>query len=652
MRNLFLCATAVGLCLSISPASAQQAISTPILTTDENFRDLAGIAASFGGTGFADTTSHNGVMRTGVFYRSEALTGLSNADWTTLSSLRIGLDVDLRTPAEMIGPPSPMAPNAGPDWVPRGAAYTNVNIYGTQAPPATPALTSPPSDAVAYMTSTYQGFVTDPNQRAAFRTALLDLANEPLAALFHCSGGKDRTGWTAAILQTIAGVSPTTIMNDYLATNAYMAGYVNQILGAVPANQRPTLQVLLGVQPEFLQAGLDQVIATYGSMQAYLTQGLGLTQADIYVLRAKMVEYPMLPGQSAFVGNSASGAALLNALQNSPLSGNYTAYNYYLQSAIDAGTLWGVESQVGGQVHADAAAYLLRLPMWLDGAIAPYTTGRDLADGKTRVWLAGVGNYFTSDGRDGIAGSIERSAGPVLGTTYRIDERGVVNAGIGYTWGSVGSAGASAEVDTVLATIGGRYGLSSLETGPYVAARADFGWVNYQSKRPLGGGLGTAQGSTQGAVYGGRADLGDVIRLAFFTVTPQVGVRITQVSLGGFDESGSELALAVQAINHISADLVADLNVGLDPQQLYGWTVVPSAVLGYELIGSPQVESIGSLYGFAVSQVSAYDSHYFLKAGLNVTAKHEAFTVKAALYAVEAEKSRGVDAQLSVGYAF
>jgi hypothetical protein len=85
----------------------------------------------------------------------------------------------------------------------------------------------------------------------------------------------------------------------------------------------------------------------------------------IYVLRAKMVDYLTLPGECGFAGNAAAGAAFLNALQKSPLSGHYTAYNYYLLSAIDAGTLGGVQAQVGGQVHADAASYVLRQPMWL-----------------------------------------------------------------------------------------------------------------------------------------------------------------------------------------------------------------------------------------------------------------------------------------------
>jgi hypothetical protein len=182
-------------------------------------------------------------------------------------------------------------------------------------------------------------------------------------------------------------------------------------------------------------------------------------------------------------------------LQNSPLSGHYTAYNYYLQSAIDAGTLGGVETRVGGQVHADAASYLSRQPMWIETAIAPYTSSRDLGAGQTRYWQAGLGGYFASDGHAGVAGSTERSAGPLTGATYRIDHRASVDLGIGYNWGSVGSAGAGADVNTLLATLGGRYGFSSLEAGPFLAARANVGWVDYQSRRALGEGLGTARGA-------------------------------------------------------------------------------------------------------------------------------------------------------------
>ena len=150
MRNILLCATPAVL-LSFAPASDQQAISTPILLSDENFRDLAGISAGNGGTGFVNTTSNNGAMRTGVFYRSEALSTLNYADSLILSKLRIGLDIDLRTPSEIAGPANlPLSPNAGADIYPDGVYYTKVNIYGTNSPPTTVGVVTDKATAITW----------------------------------------------------------------------------------------------------------------------------------------------------------------------------------------------------------------------------------------------------------------------------------------------------------------------------------------------------------------------------------------------------------------------------------------------------------------------------------------------------------------------
>ena len=646
MRRTLLGATPAVFWLVVTHALAQQPISTPILASDGNFRDLAGIAANYGGTGFADTAAHDGVMRTGVFYRSEVLS-VSDADLATLSALRITRDIDLRSPSEIA---------QTPDRVPVGATYINVNIYGTWAPPP---LGSPdsPAAAVAQFEHQYRQFVTDQVQRSGFGTVLIDLAHSTDSALYHCSAGKDRTGWTSALLQSIAGVDPATIMQDYLASNSYEASRITGELAAIRALSGDAAAAImaptLGVQPSFLQAALDQVTASYGSMNAYLTQGLGLSQADIYVLRAKMVDYLTLPGQSGFVGNAAAGAVLLNELQDSPLSGNYTAFNYYLQSAIDAGTLGGVQSQVGGQVRADAAAYLLREPFWLDAALAPYADGRDLAPRQTRIWLTGLGGYFATSAHDGAAGSTEQSAGPLMGATYRIDTRASVFLGLGYDWGSVGSADASGDADAVLGTVGGRYAFRSVDEGPYMGARVDLGGVNYQGTRQLGGGLGTARGSAPGLAYSAQAVVGDVIRLVPVTVTPEAGVRVTHVTLGGFQETGSELALDVDRLSHTASSLLTRVEVGFAPWRPGRWTITPAVTLGADLtLGGPRVASTASLYGFTVNQYAAYDSRYLLEGGLGITAQHGAFGVKAGVTTMHGDGSTGINGQLSIAYHF
>ena len=453
--------------------------------------------------------------------------------------------------------------------------------------------------------------------------------------MYHCSYGKDRTGWTSMLLQTIAGVPSATIMRDYLASNNYFGQTV--------------------VQQQWLQAGLDQIQASYGSMYAYLTEGLGLTQADIYVLRAKMVYYAELPGQTGFSGNAAAGAALLNDLQNSPLSGHYTAFNYYLQSAIDAGTLSGVETRVGGQIYADTASYLLREPLWIDDAISPYAAGQELGAGQGRVWMAGSAGAFTSEGGAGLAGSFERSAGTIIGSTYRIDGWTSATVGIGYNSGTVGSAGATASVNTSVLTIGGRYAIAALEAGPYVLARADAGWVEYRSARPLDNGLGTALGSTSGAIYSGLAGAGYVMRMASFTVTAQSGFRVTGVSLGSFNESSSELALAVNGIDNASPSVLASVELALDRQQSDGWTISPTVTFTYErMLGDPQVASTGTLYGYTVSQYSACDSPDLIKAGLGIAAQYGAFIIEAKGSAVAGDgaKSSGFSGEASLRFSF
>ncbi|WP_319588785.1 tyrosine-protein phosphatase [uncultured Desulfobulbus sp.] len=123
MKNVYsLVATILLISLYHSPAWAQNEISTPYLTSAKNFRDIAGISITYGGTGFANDTSHNGIMRTGVFYRSSELGGLNSNDLVTLSNLGISRVMDLRTPSEIL---------ASPEVHLNGASEVNFNIFGT-----------------------------------------------------------------------------------------------------------------------------------------------------------------------------------------------------------------------------------------------------------------------------------------------------------------------------------------------------------------------------------------------------------------------------------------------------------------------------------------------------------------------------------------
>ena len=625
--------------LSLSIAAAHAAdLDTPRLKGIDNFRDIAGITTAY-------STAHDGTMRAGVFYRSNALTPTAS-DLATLNGLGIKTVYDLRTPSEIA---------ATPDTMVSGATYQNIDIIGatTSGANITTVSFKSAADATAMMQETNRAFVSDAGMRGQLGVLFNELAGVDGAALFHCTAGKDRTGWTAAVLQSIAGVDNATIMSNYLATNDYTADRVAKTLAMMPPSMAAIYAPLLGVEASYLQAGLDQVTAQYGSMDNYLKQGLGLSQETIYVLRGKMVEYNSLPGQAGLIGNAAAGAQLLQELQNSKLSGTYSAYNYYLQSAIDAGTLGGVESTVGGQVHADAASYLLRQSAMIEQAAAPFASGTDLKVGQYRLWSTALAGYLGTDGSAHAQSSNEHSQGLMIGVTQRFSEQLSARGGIGYSKGSVGGAGGEVDTDFTFFNLGARYGFTSLERGLFVDANVSAGYVDYDSKRDLGGGLGSAKGDTHGNLSGATLALGYRMPLNTVILEPSLGVRVSRLDLSGFQEKGSELALNVDDIQETRRSAVANLDVSFAPMPMGAWQLVPGVRVGYErVLGDHQVDSEGHLLGLDIEQRAAFDNRDQFSGGVNLMANLGALSLGAEVGASGGGDSHGFSGGLKASYQF
>lgn len=87
--------------------------------------------------------------------------------------------------------------------------------------------------------------------------------------LFHCSAGKDRTGFGAALLLSAFGVDRALIMHDYLLSNRYLVGKYDD---AVAAN--PVLAPLVAAEAVYLQAAFDEIDHEFGGMEKYLTENL------------------------------------------------------------------------------------------------------------------------------------------------------------------------------------------------------------------------------------------------------------------------------------------------------------------------------------------------------------------------------------------
>ena len=637
MLQRVLCSLSL-LTLAISTAHAAEALDTPRLAGMDNFRDIAGTTSAY-------TTSHDGTMRAGVFYRSNALTPTA-ADLATLNGLGISDVYDLRTPSEIA---------STPDTLPDGASYTNIDIIGstTSGSNITNISFSSAEQARAMMQETNRAFVNDAGMRGQFAVLFNELAAADGAALFHCTAGKDRTGWTAAVLLSIAGVDEATIMSNYLATNDYTAARVAATLAAMPASMAEIYAPLLGVEASYLQAGLDEISADYGNMENYLKQGLGLSQETIYVLRGKMVRYGSLPGEAGLLGNAAAGAQLLRELQDTPLSGSYSAYNYYLQSAIDAGTLGGVTSTVGGQVHADAASYLLRQGAMVTRAASPFADASNLKVGQARLWSTALAGYLGTDGSAHAASSNEHSQGLMVGMTQRFSEQLSGHAGFGYNRGNVGGAGGEADTDLTFLSLGARFAPGSLEHGLFIDADISGGWLDYSSKRELGGGLGTAKGDSHGTLAGASLALGYRLPTQGVVLEPSLGVRVSHVDLNGFTEKGSELALQVDDLKETRRSAVANLKASFAPIPVGSWRLVPGVEVGYEhALGDQQVDSQGHLLGLDIEQRAAFDNRDQFTGGVSLMAHLGALSVGGEVAAMGGGDSHGLSGSLKASYAF
>jgi protein-tyrosine phosphatase len=125
---------------------------------------------------------------------------------------------------------------------------------------------------------------------------LYDLGDpERLPMLFHCTAGKDRAGFAAALALLAAGVPRDTVMQDYLLTNGFSAEHTESTLRILrlvsffrtaPEDVRP----LFEARREYLQTAFDTIDEKYGSTDAYLRQGLGADDALLARVRANLLE--------------------------------------------------------------------------------------------------------------------------------------------------------------------------------------------------------------------------------------------------------------------------------------------------------------------------------------------------------------------------
>jgi protein-tyrosine phosphatase len=234
-----------------------------------NFRDLGGYRTADG----------RRVRRSAVF-RSAHLGTLTETDRAALRRLGVRTIVDLRGVNEAAETPHRID---GIDCRIVGA-HIEPGI-GDKIRRAIEDGSATPFLMVSYLTEHYRDYPRrcTPGFRTLFAT-LSDGQHRPV--VFHCTAGKDRTGFASALLLTLLGVPWETVIEDYLRTNELWIGHI----GRYPELDIDTRAAIIEARQPYLEAAFEVVKADFGSAEAFAEQALGLGPAARQRLRSELLE--------------------------------------------------------------------------------------------------------------------------------------------------------------------------------------------------------------------------------------------------------------------------------------------------------------------------------------------------------------------------
>ncbi|MBR8740326.1 tyrosine-protein phosphatase [Nocardiopsis sp. MG754419] len=253
-----------------------------LLPSAPNFRDLGGHRTKEGRT-----------VRAGLLYRSDALHTLTEDELTAYHGFGIRQLIDLRSAHER---------DRLPDLIPDGAEYAAIGVQKTEAAganfvdlfadPEQARLMFGDGAAERFMFDVYRGLVTDTEALEGYRDLVERAAEGPTALVFHCSAGKDRTGWGAALLLTLLGVDREVVVTDYVASNERQAATDHWMRKLSRHSGLPwsDIEPMTRVKPDYLNSAFGLVDEHYGSFDGYVVDGLKLSDATITSLRNRMLD--------------------------------------------------------------------------------------------------------------------------------------------------------------------------------------------------------------------------------------------------------------------------------------------------------------------------------------------------------------------------
>ncbi|MGN0315596.1 MAG: tyrosine-protein phosphatase [Fusicatenibacter sp.] len=231
-----------------------------------NFRDIGGYRSQDGRQ-----------VRYGCFYRSAPITFSADCDRQAFQKLGMKHILDLRSNQEAANLPDETI--SGCNYV-HCSAIALDNAYQGNFDMEDLIQSGALSNLKYYILEIYQKL---PFHNEAYRKLFDLMLHGGTPLVFHCTAGKDRTGFAAYLILKTLGVPDDCILYDYMQSNVYRKKE-NQTFTRQMQNT-PGMDELLCVKEEYLKTSIQALEARYGDFETYVKAEYEIGPDEITALK-------------------------------------------------------------------------------------------------------------------------------------------------------------------------------------------------------------------------------------------------------------------------------------------------------------------------------------------------------------------------------
>ncbi len=253
-----------------------------------NTRDLGGMPTADGRT-----------IKYGKLIRSGKLNKLPPETVEALQKMNVKTVVDLRIFTEIEEYPDTEIP---------GAQYVHLPVLCTATPGITREKSMTKTMAVEsrrikkefgsadnYMIEMYKTILFSDEPIQLLKKVIRLIIDNRDCILWHCSGGKDRAGLVAMLVESLLGVEENVIIEDYAASHNFQKrkffwNRFGLVVAPLYLRFKKILFGMMASKRKYMIETLKEVKKRYGSVIGYCKSVLDVTDEDVDLLKSKYLE--------------------------------------------------------------------------------------------------------------------------------------------------------------------------------------------------------------------------------------------------------------------------------------------------------------------------------------------------------------------------